>query len=185
LEGRANCGQQYRIVPIAAPATPPIDIVSAKATFAVDTMSKRAQMWSTALSADKDFVKLGQSEQLHFMKNLRLSRDLDCAGFHPFQIFKWARGFTSQVTEEEMRQVVASLERQKWIAVDYDTEEVFVVPFIRLDSSRQPQISWPHAVPSRQRSRRDFAAERGNRSSSFIHRGLSTTRRSGLIPVTG
>jgi hypothetical protein len=103
-------------------------------------MSKRAQMWPTALSADKDFVKLGPAEQLLLMKNLWLSRDLDCAGFHPLQISKWARGFTPQATEEEMRQVVASLERQKWIAVDYDTEEVLVVPFIRLDSCRQPQI---------------------------------------------
>jgi hypothetical protein len=102
-------------------------------------MSKRAAMWPTALSADKDFAKLGPMEQLLFMK-LWLSSHLDYAGFHALQISKWARGFTPEATEDEMRQIVADLERRKWIAVDYDTEEVLVVPFIRLDAAKQPQI---------------------------------------------
>lgn len=39
-----------------------------------------------------------------------------------------------------MREVVGGLEGQGWIAADYDTEEVFLLHFIRLDASRQPQI---------------------------------------------
>jgi hypothetical protein len=103
-------------------------------------MTKRAQMWPTALSADKDFVKLGPLEQLVFMKQLWLSPHLDSAGFHPLQMSKWARDFTPEIKEAEIRNVVGNLERRKWIAVDYDTEEVFVVPFIRLDAAKQPQI---------------------------------------------
>jgi hypothetical protein len=103
-------------------------------------MTRRAAMWPSALTTDKNFVKLGPLEQLLFMKQLWLSPHLDSAGFHPLQISKWARGFTPQATEAEIRQVVGNLEHQKWIAVDYDTEEVFVIPFIRLDAARQPQI---------------------------------------------
>lgn len=103
-------------------------------------MSKRGQMWPTALTAERDFIKLGQAEQLLLMKTLWLSRDLDSAGFHPLQISKWARGFMPNASEDEMRQVVANLEGHNWIAVDHDTDEVLVVPYIRLDSSRQPQI---------------------------------------------
>jgi hypothetical protein len=97
-------------------------------------------MWPATLSIDKDFVKLGPLEQLLFMKQLWLSPHLDSAGFHPLQISKWARGFTPQATEAEIRQVVGNLEHQKWIAVDYGTEEVFVVPFIRLDAVNKPYI---------------------------------------------
>ncbi len=102
-------------------------------------MSRRAGMWPAPLGADKDFAKLGQPEQLLFMK-LWLSPNLDSAGFHTLQISKWARGFTPNATPEEMRQVVDNLERRKWIVVDHDTEEVFVVPFIRLDAVTQPYI---------------------------------------------
>jgi hypothetical protein len=97
-------------------------------------------MWPAALTTDKDFVKLGPLEQLLFMKQLWLSPHLDSAGFHPLQPSKWARGFTPQVTDAEMRQVVGNLEHEKWIAADYDTEEVFVVPFVRLDAVKKPYI---------------------------------------------
>src|ERR1700739_1257039 len=103
-------------------------------------MTRRAAMWPAGLTTDKDFVKLGPLEQLLFMKQLWLSPHLDSAGFHPLQISKWARGFTPHATEAEMREMVDNLERHGWIAVDRDTEEVFVVPFIRLDAINKPYI---------------------------------------------
>ena len=103
-------------------------------------MTRRAAMWPTALSTDKDFVKLGQPEQLLFIKQLWLSPHRDSAGFHTLQMSKWARGFTPEATDAEMRQVVDNLEHRNWIAVDHDTEEVFVVPFIRLDAVTKPYI---------------------------------------------
>ena len=147
-------------------------------------MSKRGQMWPTALTADKDFIKLGPSEQLVLMKNLWLSRDLDAAGFHPLQISKWARGFMPQASEDEMRQTVANLEGHNWIRVDHDTDEVLIVPFIRLDSSRQPQIyvAACRAIQAAQSpSLRELAWERFR---SSTHRRSSTTPRSWLIPVS-
>jgi hypothetical protein len=102
-------------------------------------MTKRAAMFPTPLLSDKAFIKLSQTEQLLFMK-LWLSPHLDSAGFHPLQISKWARGSTPPVTEARMRDVVGALEAQHWIAVDYDTEEVFLRPFIRMDAQKQPQI---------------------------------------------
>jgi hypothetical protein len=102
-------------------------------------MSRRAGMWPAKLTTDKDFLRLGQSEQLLFMK-LWLSPQLDSAGFHPLQLAKWGRGFTPQATEAQMREVVDNLQRQKWVIADYDTEELFVVPFIRLDAITKPYI---------------------------------------------
>ena len=102
-------------------------------------MTRRAGMWPAKLTTDKDFLRLGQSEQLLFMK-LWLSPQLDSAGFHPLQLSKWGRGFTPQATDTEMREVVDNLEGQKWIIVDYDTEEVFLIPFIRLDAMQKPYI---------------------------------------------
>jgi hypothetical protein len=102
-------------------------------------MTKRAAMFPTSLLSDKAFIKLSQPEQLLLMK-LWLSSHLDSAGFHPLQISKWARGSTPPMTEAQMRDVVGGLEAQHWIAVDYDTEEVFLRPFIRMDAQKQPQI---------------------------------------------
>jgi hypothetical protein len=73
-------------------------------------------------------------------RKLWLSPHLDSGGFHPPQISKWARGFTSQATELEIRQAIDNLQNQGWVYVDHDTEEVFVVPFIRLDAVQKPYI---------------------------------------------
>ena len=103
-------------------------------------MTRRAAMWPAGLTTEKDFVKLGPLEQLLFMKQLWLSPHLDSAGFHPLQISKWASGFTPHATEADMREMTDNLERHGWIAVDHDTEEVLVVPFIRLDAIKKPYI---------------------------------------------
>jgi hypothetical protein len=103
------------------------------------SMTKRGAMFPTSMLSDKAFIKLSQAEQLLLMK-LWVSPHLDCAGFHPLQISKWARGFTPPMTAQQMRDVVGGLEAQNWIFVDYDTEEVFLTPFIRWDACKQPQI---------------------------------------------
>ena len=102
-------------------------------------MTKRGAMFPTSLLSDKAFIKLSQPEQLLFIK-LWLSPNLDCAGFHPLQIGKWARGSTPPMTDAQMRDVVGGLEAQNWIAADFDTEEVFLRPYIRCDACKQPQI---------------------------------------------
>ena len=74
------------------------------------------------------------------MQKLWVSPKLDCAGFLPLQIGKWARGTIPQLSEAEVRDVVGELERKNWIAVDFDVEEVFLRPYIRWDACKQPQI---------------------------------------------
>ena len=102
-------------------------------------MSKRGAMFPTALWSDKPFTKLSPAEQLLFVR-LWTSPDLSSCGHHVLQMSLWGRGFTPQATESDMREVVGGLEANDWIAADFDTEEVFLVPFIRLDAAKQPQI---------------------------------------------
>jgi hypothetical protein len=102
-------------------------------------MSKRGSMFPTALWSERGFEKLSRDEQ-HLLLRVWLSPDLSSCGHHAIQLGLWGRGFTPQATAEQMRDVVAALEGHGWIATDFDTEELLIVPFIRLDASKQPQI---------------------------------------------
>jgi len=103
-------------------------------------MPRRGALFPTELLGDEHFRKLGPGEQLLFMK-LWVSPNLNGAGIDALQLGKWGRGFTPHASEAEMREVLAGLEaHNNWVLADYDTEEILVVPFIRLDSCKQPQM---------------------------------------------
>jgi hypothetical protein len=101
-------------------------------------MARRQQMWPTTLTWNDAFKALPEPEQNMVFK-LWLSSSIDAAGFHPLQIAKWARSSTPHRSNGEMRQVVDRLAGTNWIAVDHDTEEVLLRPYIRYDAATQPQ----------------------------------------------
>ncbi|MGD1204838.1 hypothetical protein ACKUVQ_00310 [Mycobacterium seoulense] len=101
-------------------------------------MARAQQMWPTSLTWSSEFTALSQPQQ-GLVYKIWLSAKLDAAGFHDLWLGKWARSSTPQATTAEMRQLIDRLTQVGWTAVDYDTEELLLVPYIRYDAATQPQ----------------------------------------------
>lgn len=101
-------------------------------------MAREKQMWPTSLTLSAEFTALSQPQQ-NLVYKIWLSAKLDAAGFHQLWLVKWARSSTPQATVTEIRELIDQLAEANWIAVDYDTEELLLIPYIRYDAATQPQ----------------------------------------------
>jgi len=112
-------------------------------------MSRRGAMWPTELSGEPNFIDLTALAQWLF-KLLWLHPDLDSGGFIALQVEVWARA-SSHLTPDEVEGALDELIARGWVSVDDDTGELWVRPFIELDTSRKPNmfVSAMRAVQTR------------------------------------
>ena len=106
-------------------------------------------MWPTELSGEPNFIDLTALAQWLF-KLLWLHPDLDSGGFIALQVEVWARA-SSHLTPDEVEGALDELIARGWVSVDDDTGELWVRPFIELDTSRKPNmfVSAMRAVQTR------------------------------------
>lgn len=101
-------------------------------------MPRRAAMWPSELTFDPAFVNLTPLSQWLF-KFLWLHPDLDSGGYLPLQVEIWAKA-SAYLTPQEVEGALDELIAQDWVSVDDQTGELWVKPFIDLDSSKKPNI---------------------------------------------
>jgi hypothetical protein len=95
-------------------------------------------MWPTWLSFDDEFRKLGHGSQSLF-QFLWMHPDLNSGGYITLAPRAWARR-ACDLDVEAVHGQLDELLATGWVAVDDDTQEVFVRPFLRLDASKKPHI---------------------------------------------
>ena len=101
-------------------------------------MARRGAMWPTWLSFDAEYEKLGHGSQGLF-QFLWMHPDLNSGGYITLAPRAWSRrasDLTIEMTQGQLDELLAT----NWVAMDDDTAELLVRPFIRLDSCQKPHI---------------------------------------------
>ena len=106
-----------------------------------------------AIWRDPHWRKLSRSAQCTYMQLLS-QKDLDCAGVLPLQISKWAKGCDG-VTEADMEADLAELQAERFIFIDFDTDEAFVRSYMRNSNV----LKVPNMIKSALRAARLVASE--------------------------
>jgi len=129
-------------------------------------------MWPTELSGEPNFIDLTALAQWLF-KLLWLHPDLDSGGFIALQVEVWARA-SSHLTPDEVEGALDELIARGWVSVDDDTGELWVRPFIELDTSRKPNmfVSAMRAV----QTRRSRTVRHADEKAWKIHQNLIQQR---------
>jgi len=99
-------------------------------------MANAAAMIRESLWRDADFRRLTRTAQAMYMQLLS-QRDLDCAGILTLNIDLLAKG-CSEMTAEDVRRDLKTLEEERFVFVDEDTDEVLIRSYARLVSVRSP-----------------------------------------------
>jgi hypothetical protein len=101
-------------------------------------MPRRGAMWPTDLWDHEDVVALTPLAQRLFVY-LWTHPKLDSGGFIALQVTAWAKA-SKYLTVEEVEASIDELLAANLVVVDDETEEAWVRWFIRMDSSRKPNI---------------------------------------------
>lgn len=101
-------------------------------------MPRRGAMWPTELSEDPVFRQLTALTQRLF-QFVWLHADLNTGGFIAYQPRVWARA-AADLSEVDIERSVDELMATGLALVDEDTGELWLRWFIRLDSSRKPNM---------------------------------------------
>ena len=101
-------------------------------------MSRRGAMWPTELTGHPSFTQLTGLTQRLF-QYLWLHPDLNAGGFIAYQPAVWANQ-APDLTVDSINASVTEMTRCKVAAADPDTGELLVRGFIKLDSSRKPNM---------------------------------------------
>ena len=86
---------------------------------------------TTTLWADEDFIELTPQQQALYQM-LKGQREISAAGTLPLRVRRWtrtAKGWTPDLIDAEL----TVLEALGHVAVDWDTEEVLIVKFVKFD----------------------------------------------------
>ncbi|MEE2040126.1 hypothetical protein Q8791_23185 [Nocardiopsis sp. CT-R113] len=93
----------------------------------------------TRIWSDKDFIALPEQLQRGFLM-LMSQGNLNAAGIIALQPRRWAR-FAADSTPESVTAVVNELEARRYVYADWDTEELLVRSYIRVDELwKQPNV---------------------------------------------
>ncbi len=116
----------------------------------------------TAIWRNKGFRALDEAGQrLYFL--LATQEEISAVGLLPLRVRRWAE-MAADTKPEAVTDTLRTLDSGKFIVVDFDTEEVLVRAFVRIDggftnSKRRPVIIRAAAEVASVRARRTLAAE--------------------------